>query len=219
MSRLYVLCEGQTEETFVKEMLAPELQEAFLDVRPIVLTTSRTPERKFKGGVSTFQKIRRELDRLCRQDRQARVTTMIDLYRLPTDTPSFLETRGLPPERRAQALEAAIRNDLGHENLIPYLSVHEFEALLFSRPEAFRGQFEGQLGLEGRIAELASLYDNPEQINGGEETSPSKRIRKLVPSYEKVLEGNILALEVGLLAMMEKCPHFSSWVLRLKSLH
>lgn len=34
-------------------------------------------------------------------------------------------------------------------------------------------------------------------------------------SYEKVFEGNMIALEVGITTMLEKCPRFKNWVEQL----
>lgn len=38
---LHVLCEGQTEERFVKEVLAPYLQQFNIYPKPIILLTSK----------------------------------------------------------------------------------------------------------------------------------------------------------------------------------
>ena len=46
MKRLYLLVEGQTEETFVRELLAPHYAQVELFMYPILLRTSPG----FKGG-------------------------------------------------------------------------------------------------------------------------------------------------------------------------
>lgn len=41
-SILHILCEGQTEEKFVKDVLSPYLQQFNIYPKPILLLTSRT---------------------------------------------------------------------------------------------------------------------------------------------------------------------------------
>ena len=85
MKRLYILCEGQTEEDFVNIILNPYLQNAGVIVIPIICTTKRTPFKKYKGGVSSFPKVKKELQRLCGEHPNELVTTMFDLYAFPYD--------------------------------------------------------------------------------------------------------------------------------------
>jgi hypothetical protein len=37
-------------------------------------------------------------------------------------------------------------------------------------------------------------------------------LKNIRPAYFKVLEGNTIALEVGLTKMLEKCPRFNNWI-------
>ena len=41
--------------------------------------------------------------------------------------------------------------------------------------------------------------------------APSKRILRIVPEYDKVMFGNIIALEIGITTILEKCPRFRAW--------
>ena len=54
--RLYVLCEGQTEDRFVKEILRPYLQNLNIFATPIICETKRMASKKYKGGVSKYGK-------------------------------------------------------------------------------------------------------------------------------------------------------------------
>ena len=85
MTRIHIFCEGQTEETFVREMLQDHFQRMDIFVNPIVVRTSKTG----KGGVSTYGKIKNQVIRKCREDQTAWVTTMLDFYGLPTDFPDL----------------------------------------------------------------------------------------------------------------------------------
>ena len=40
----------------------------------------------------------------------------------------------------------------------------------------------------------------------------SERLLKINPDYDKVLEGNLIALEVGINSMLDRCPRFREWV-------
>ena len=63
-----------------------------------------------------------------------RFTTMFDLFRLPGDFPGY----GAPaagPQQRVDALQDAMLDDIGDERLLPYIQLHEFEALVLSAPE------------------------------------------------------------------------------------
>ena len=47
MKRLYILCEGQTEEEFVYSILTPYLNSVGINAQPIICTTKRTPTKKY----------------------------------------------------------------------------------------------------------------------------------------------------------------------------
>ena len=83
MIRVYVLVEGQTEEAFVNELLKAYYARVNLYLTPIIISTSPG----HKGGVIRYAKIRPQIEKLCKQDDGAYVTTLFDLYALPTDFP------------------------------------------------------------------------------------------------------------------------------------
>lgn len=85
MIRLYVYCEGQTEETFVKRFLAPYLLEH--DVITIPMLCNMKSKHSEKGGIKNYSKVRNELRDLCYGHRNEFVTTML------TSMPSLLKVR------------------------------------------------------------------------------------------------------------------------------
>lgn len=92
--RVLVLVEGQTEEHFVKRVLAPALLLRQIDIRPTPLVTKRVKSGpSFKGGVTSFGKFDRDVRRLL-GDRNALVTTMLDYNGLPGDFPGVEQTLG-----------------------------------------------------------------------------------------------------------------------------
>jgi hypothetical protein len=142
--RLHMVVEGQTEETFVRDTLAPMLGErsVFADVHRV--TTGRKGPRTYRGGFLKYEHLRRDLTLWMKQDQRfdSWFTTMVDLYRLPVDVPSYEESRSISdPVRRVQFLEGALKSNLSHPRFEPYIQLHEFEALLFSDPLGFSAAF------------------------------------------------------------------------------
>lgn len=216
MKRLYVLAEGQTEETFVRELLVPHYARLGLFITPIVVITSAG----HKGGLVSYGKVKPQIARLCRQDRTACVSTMFDLYALPSDFPGK-DSADYPLRqsgaRQAVFLEDALSRDVNEANFIPNLMVHEFEALLFVQPERF-GVWVDDIDVVDSLAKIAGQRPSPEDINDDPSTAPSKRILALMPGYEKPFHGPLIACDIGLDAMRRTCPHFCAWLDKLEQL-
>lgn len=110
---------------------------------------------------------------------------------------------------RVAKMEKAISEDINDWRFYPYIQLHEFEAVLFSSDNGFIKYFDREhaLALQG----ISESYDNPEDINSSPEGAPSKRLLRIVPDYDKVMFGNIIALEIGMATILEKCPRFRAW--------
>ena len=89
MKMVYIYCEGQTEESFINNVLYPYFFNIGIVVVPIICATKRTATKKYKGGVQEYGKIKSELTKLCRSHKHAYVTTMFDYYDMPTDNPGI----------------------------------------------------------------------------------------------------------------------------------
>ncbi|MBB4007220.1 DUF4276 family protein [Allorhizobium taibaishanense] len=215
MTRIYVLVEGQTEETFVSEILAPHYRQSGRYLTPIVVTTSPG----HKGGVTRYGKVKPQIDRLCKQDAAAWVTTMFDLYALPADFPGKTDpaykqfSNGAD---KADYLENRLSADIGRPRFVANLIVHEFEALLFSDIAPFATWTDDDTVLKP-LRDL-SASTPPEEINDSPSTAPSKRILAAVPGYQKTFHGPVIASDIGLPTIRQKCPHFSSWLDKLEGL-
>jgi len=216
MIRVYILVEGQTEEAFVQELLVPHYASSGLFLTPIIVSTSPG----YKGGVVSYGKAKVQILRLCKQDSDAWVTTMFDLYALPRDFPGqgALEypTVGSGADK-ASFLEMQLAQDIGQTNFIPNLMVHEFEALLFVSPAAF-GEWTADASAVSAFQACAEKYDSPEDINDSPSTAPSKRILSNMPQYQKTFHGPLIACEIGIAPMREQCPHFDEWLHKLELL-
>jgi hypothetical protein len=106
--------------------------------------------------------------------------------------------------------------DIDHNNFIPNLLVHEFEALLYSNPQAFAGWFDASV--VSILQSDRNAFPSPEHINDNPLTAPSKRIRNCCNGYDKPLHGSVLAIDIGLDAIRQQCQHFHQWLLRLENL-
>lgn len=213
--RLHMVVEGQTEETFVERVLAPYLLGCgvYVDAR-LVATSSHS-----RGGMTTYAKARRDIMHWMREDRTACFTTMFDYYRLPADWPGWsdaaVHTGGLA---RVRTLEAALAADIGSPRFVPYLQLHEFEALLLADPEGLLGPHPGAEDAVMALCEAVAQAGGPELVDDGPDTHPSRRIAALVPTYQKPVSGPEAAARIGIDRMREQCPHFSDWIDRLVAL-
>lgn len=224
MIRLNILTEGQTEEAFVTEVLAPELATKNIAARARCVTTGRDRRRRdivYRGGLPNYGRVRRDLERWMAEDPTAVFTTMFDLYALPRDFPGFEAAHRLQePYERVRTLEAALGNDIGAPRLIPYVQLHEFEALLFADPTKFDWEYLEHERQISKLVEISDAHDTPELINDGPNSAPSKRIIALIPEYafQKASAGPLIAHAIGVERMRDRCPHFADWILRLESL-
>jgi hypothetical protein len=96
---------------------------------------------------------------------------------------------------------------------------HEFEALVLSVSHCLVDLFDAddqRVGLVMLQAEIADIP--PEDINDSPLTSPSHRLRRLIPGYRKAVDGPDAIELAGLQAVRSLCPRFDQWLSRLESL-
>lgn len=212
MKQVLVLVEGQTEERFVKDVLAPHCWERGKNPIPKVVTTKRVKRGPdFKGGITDYQKVENDLQRLLGDTGAVAVTTFIDYYGLPPDFPGMANRPNSYSLDRAQHVEAAWAQRLNSPRFRPFLMLHEFEALLFVNP-VLLGK---ALYADEMVAELTTIraaVGTPEEINEDPHTAPSKRILRLIPGYQKTLHGPMVTGRIGLADMRRECPHFNEWL-------
>jgi len=217
VKRINALVEGQTEETFVRAVLAPFFYARNIHIRPTVVTTrpgKHGPD--FRGGLTSYWKVRRDLLRLLSDHRARAVSTMFDYYGLPADFPGMDSVPEGTCHERVGFLERALQEDINSDRFIPFIMLHEFEALLFVAPLEFDRVFpSGRPG--AALAEIRHHFHTPEEINRGLHTHPSARILSLIPIYRKRLHGVIIARRIGLRLMREQCPHFNAWIEKLSA--
>ena len=224
MKRLYLTVEGQTEQAFCTQVLAPHLADFGVQIVKPRLTGlhGRKGTRIPRGGLlDTFGHAQRDIARWLKEDqsRNARFSMMVDLYGLPKDFPGYEEAQHVQdPLEKARKLEQALKAKLHDQRFIPYLSVHEFEALVLADPEEFACYFSNRdVDIEGLIGECQS-YDSPELINDGQQSHPKARIRRHLPDYDENVDGPLLSLSIGLRRIRNQCKHFDEWLTLLECL-
>ena len=223
MTRVVVICEGQTEETFVRDVLEPHFSQSGLYLHAQTIETSPG----HRGGALNYERVQRQLRNTLKQKSAPVVTTFFDLYRLDKRFPGFdtAMARG-SMEAKVEALNAALAADVvalaqcDPTRFIPHIQPHEFEALLFSDVATLTGV---ELSWARNTAELRAIRqqaDTPEHINDKPETKPAAHLERLLksPRFSKVDHGPIAAARMGLLCIERECLHFSAWLHRLRAL-
>lgn len=212
MKRVYIVVEGQTEQEFVRSVVAPFCwKNGVKFCEPILIRTSKIG----RGGFVNAQHLMNTVNGLLHSMKDdVVVSTFVDFFRIPKNMPQYEVSMSLGSDSlRADALEKALECEVGDIRFLPYIQLHEFEALLFSNNKGFEEYMSSEQA--GKTAAIISAFANPEDINSSPETAPSKRILSIESRYDKVLQGNLIAIGVGIDDMMEKCPRFSSWLLKL----
>jgi hypothetical protein len=229
MTRLLVHVEGQTEEGFVNEVLAPHLRAvgyATISARLI----GRARRRAKRGGITSWTTVKEEIVRHLREDRACIATTMVDFYALPQTGQHAWPGRaaaasGSDAATKAKTVEQALAADVVQAmdrgfmpaRFVPFVTMHEIEALLFSDCEAFAGSLL-RPDLNRQLRAIRDRFATPEEINDSSDTAPSKRIERLLPAYQKVLHGVQALSAIGIDVIRRECPHFDAWIERLAAL-
>jgi len=217
MKRILILCEGQTEETFVTRILAPHLQRFEKIAIPKILVTKKVKAgHEFQGGITSYARVRRDVQNLLRDSCAICITTMLDYYGLPSDFPGKETLRVGTPYDRVAYLEQAFSANIGSPRFLPYLMLHEFEALLIVDLTAISGVFNSPGGT--LPTDDLKRFSSPEEVNEGAQTHPAARIRKQFAGYRKPLHGPLAVERIGLTNIRQKCHHFDEWLKKLESL-
>lgn len=213
MKKLFIIVEGQTEAEFIKYSLLPYLGEkhGIWAVIPVIMNTSRTS----KGGALNLDRLKENARNILNKESNIVLTTFFDFFRLHS---SFYEGSDCNSKSSSDeiiaCLEQHLATQINDRRFIPYLQKHEFEALLFSNNTGFIAYTEECISL--KTAAIIAQYSNPEDINNAPETAPSKRLETLFKAcgqkYEKVVDGNLIALEIGIENILQSCPRFRQWV-------
>ena len=191
---------------------------------------SSNKKKNARGGMLSYAQAVTDLELLRKMKMDGEYerhvfTTMFDLYALPDDFPGYEAAKAIgEPYARVAALETAFAEAINDSRFIPYIQLHEFEALLFCGIDYLAKRYPG---CEKRCEQLKKDLEktsNPELINNSPETAPSKRIIKAIEgdkkqhyNYNKPATGKDVTKSVGMDELRARCSHLYAATLALIS--
>lgn len=222
MTEVIVFAEGQTEEQFIKRVIAPSLRSAQIFIKPQMLKTSR----EASGGAISFDRLKFNARNTLRQYPNAVLSTFLDLYALETNFPAYQDAKSKPDiytqtAYLENALHQAIVEHVGcrPERFIPHIQPYEFEGLLFSNVAALCDIEPTWHTSLAKLSAVRISFETPEHINDSYETKPSRRLANILqPKYQKKRHGPLCAERITLPVMEAECLHFSVWMDKLRLL-
>jgi hypothetical protein len=214
VKKVFIVVEGYTELEFINSVLSDYLKSKIIgqNVTIIPYPISTNANLGKKGGGNSYKHWKKDLLKHTQKLEDKVVTTFMDYYALPENFPNYENCSAvIKIDERLSCLEQAIKDDIAPNNykFFPYIQKYEFETLLFSSNKGFESLFEE---IADETQQIIDQYSNPEDINDQPHTAPSKRLLKIKSDYDKVADGTLIALEIGIDKMLEKCPRFKIWV-------
>lgn len=216
---IVALVEGPTEQIFARDVLVPHLATLGVYLTPIIISKPGQ-----KGGDVKFARVRNDILIHLKQRQDTYLTLFVDYYGIRADWPGLAEAKKQrTPRGRAVALTektsetvlAEFGRQGAYRRFIPYVSMHEFEALLFSVPAVLAAQ----LGVtQAEIDKILIECGEPEAIDDSPEKAPSKRLARLAERFKKTATGIAIAKSIGLPTMRARCPLFNEWLTTLEGL-
>jgi hypothetical protein len=177
-----------------------------------------------KGGDVKFDRAKNDIETHLKQRSDTYVTLLVDYYGIKSDWPGYAESKQQTEHtQKAAIMNAATAKEVQklfpkqtpERRFIPYVSMHEIEALYFSDPH----RLAATLGIDQKNVEaILDECGEPEKIDDGRETAPSKRLEGLSGRFKKTTTGIAIAEKIGVDKMREKCPLFNRWLEQLESL-
>lgn len=212
MKRIIIIGEGPTEQAFCNDVLQPYFYQFGIHIQNPTI-------KKSKGGIIPWTLLKKQINMHLQQDAAAHVTLLIDYYGLKKsfDFPEWNQASTIVNKNdRMTFLEGAMLNDIDERvrhRFIPYIQLHEFEGLLFCDQQVIEDSFDKDEFKDYKyLVETIQKHSNPEMINDGSATAPSKRLDRIIKGYGKIVMGSLIAKEIGLTRIREKCPRFNAWI-------
>ncbi|PWK69983.1 uncharacterized protein DUF4276 [Mucilaginibacter oryzae] len=218
MKRIIIVCEGQTEQEFCKDVLQPHFNKKEIYLQSPTI-------KKSGGGIVPWKTLKGQIENHLKQDKEAFVTTFLDYYGIH-DNHAFPEwdacKRIIHRDERMDLLKTSMHLTIDvsiSHRFIPYLQLHEFEGLLFNDIKIFEDNFRpDELVNKPELEQTINANPNPELINDTPQNAPSYRLARIINGYNKIVYGSILAESIGLEKIRAKSPRFNNWITKLENL-
>ena len=160
------------------------------------------------NGNISIDRIRTEIKKLANNFDV--VTTLYDFYGFKKL--AIGETKKSLEDRMLEGVHDSIK-----AKLIPYIQMHEFEALLFCCAETMARVLR-EPDIQDWCQCILNEYGNyPERINNSPLTAPSKRLLENT-GYRKTTHGSNIAAAIGIDKIRRMCPGFDEWLNKIESL-
>lgn len=218
-TEIVAIVEGRTEQIFIQDMVDPYLASKGIYITPILISKPGQ-----KGGDVKFARARNDIGLHLKQRKDTFLTLFVDYYGIKGDWPGLKDAknRSLPHEK-AKAINNATKDQVNElfadydaeRRFIPYVCVHEFEALLFSEPTILADQLHVP---QKRIDNILSECKEPENIDDYPDSAPSKRLAMLSDRFKKTATGIAVARAIGLTKIRTQCPLFDAWLMEIENL-
>jgi hypothetical protein len=149
---------------------------------------------------------------------------LVDFYGLPKDWPrrkdansrrAYLEKASTVEKASFTDICAQFGSSINRSRFVPYVQMHEFEALLFSDTSILAAS---NSSVSAQLERVLQSFSCPEEINDNYDTCPSRRIEQHIEKYVKTVDGIIAARKIGLRKMRQECPHFNEWIAKLEDI-
>jgi hypothetical protein len=174
---IIVLCEGQTEERFIKEIIIlPAFSQ--LDIVPKIIMTKGGK----KGGSVHYEDFLKQVKNILRNTQLTLLLTMFDLAGIPLSW--WNGTKSKCPGQ----LNEKLRRDIRDTRFYPVWMIYEFELLAFIAPK-ITGEVIGKQYIVSLEKVLKNNQHNPEAINHNH--YPSQHLLQICGKhgYQKTIDG------------------------------
>lgn len=215
LKRLNILCEGPTEENFVRKVLSDYFKPLGIITKVRQVTTNK--KQNIHGGMTTYVRVKNDFCLWIKENRKDvdvvdYYTSMFDYYGLPDDFPKCPH-QVVNVINKVECLERCFAKDLDIPNFIPNIMLHEFEALVFTGLDYLIEDYPGkEKAIETLKKQLIKCKGAPEDVNNDRSTAPSKRLEKALGKYNKIKSGVTVTSRVGIDNIKKSCPHFNNWI-------
>jgi hypothetical protein len=218
-TEVVAIVEGRTEQIFIQTIVMPHLCPKDIYIKPILISKPGQ-----KGGDVKFARVLNDIERHLKQRTDTFLTLFVDYYGIKSDWPGLQEAKNKSSSReKAKEINSATKHKINEDfsdydskrRFIPYICVHEFEALLFSEPATLAAELHVA---QDRIEDILTECKEPEEIDDSPHSAPSKRIETLSKRFKKTTTGIAVAEAIGLKKIRERCPLFNAWLKTIEAL-
>lgn len=226
MKNIYIVVEGQSEEKFVNEVLSLYFSHKSIFLKAESVITGQSSKGKLcKGGGNSYKLYKNHLEKRIKQFVKAKghyFSTMIDFYAIPNDFPNHDSCQSIQDKyKQIECLEESFKKDIGAQNFIPYIQLHEFESLLLHDIQKIADEFFDISVNVKKFQDEIAKYDNLELVNSSRENAPSKRIDKYTDGQycgRKVTSSFNILKDIDVDFLRSKYQHFDEWLRKIENI-